>query len=266
MIKHLLTLILCITVFFAKAQDEIFSPPSDTSLAPCVIGESNFLGEEYSKHNLYSSKYVKKDVVVPVVAAFRGVNDSRSFEIVYRGKNYFVDAEKVQTHSKTFDLLVAMSDESKSTYRQLAVDVGKSMHLKKIEEILNWFKKTSSHGLAIYKRQVYDESEYTAGTGIEFQIENTGKKTIKYLTFNFTGYNAVDDPVSTMKSRKGIGPIEPDNNGGYTFEYVWHTDIVEYAKLNSIKIQYIDNTFKTLTSATLSKLFVPDEYKDYLED
>ncbi|NJI75864.1 hypothetical protein HCX49_21945 [Sphingobacterium kitahiroshimense] len=264
--KYLLTISIIFTVIFAKAQDDIFKPPSDTSLAFCLIGESNVIGEKFSEYNIYGTTYLKRDLIVPVVAALNGVNDYKSFEIAYRGKSFFVDAEKVKVNSKTFNLLASMNEDSKSAYRQMAVDAGIEIHVEEMVEMTEWFKKTSPSGIAIYKRQVYDESEYTDGTGIEFQIHNTSKKTIKYITFNFTGYNAVDDPVSTMKTRKGIGPIEPENAGGYTFEYVWHTDIVEYAKLNSIKIQYTDNTFKTLTSNTLSKLFVPDVYKEYLLD
>ena len=67
-----------------------------------------------------------------------------------------------------------------------------------------------------------------------------------------------------MKSRKGIGPIDPGESGGYTFEYVWFTDIVEYAKTNSIKLQFKDGSIRTLTN--ISSITVPDKIKQILEE
>lgn len=51
--------------------------------------------------------------------------------------------------------------------------------------------------------------------------------------------------VSTQ-TLKGVGPIKPNEEGEYEFDYVWHTDLVETTKLAVIKIQYMDGSFKTI--------------------
>lgn len=63
--------------------------------------------------------------------------------------------------------------------------------------------------------------------------------------------------------KKCIGPIEPQESGAYKFEYVWHTDIVEYSKLLSVKIQFMDNTIRTVQNADSFRL--PYRIKDNIK-
>ena len=64
----------------------------------------------------------------------------------------------------------------------------------------------------------------------------------------------MDDPVSSYEgqtlTRKCIGPIDPSDDATYEFEYVWFTDIVEYAKVKSIVVQYKDGTTKRITNSS----------------
>lgn len=46
-------------------------------------------------------------------------------------------------------------------------------------------------------------------------------------------------------TRKGVGPIDSFESASYDFEYIWYTDVVDYAKLRSIVVQYKDGTSKT---------------------
>jgi len=266
MLKRLLTLAFIILAFIVKAQTIDFKSPSDTSINFGLIKEYAYLGKDFSDYNSYASKTINNIAVVPILAARKGKHGYASYEIIYKGKIYFIDAKKVETHPETFNFLLAMDPDKFEKYRDFTIYFGEHTHDQKVSEAIEWVEKTGPSGIAILKRQVYDESEYTSGTGIEFKFINTSKKTIKYIWFNFTGYNAVDDPVSTMKTRKGIGPIKHLTEAAYTYEYVWMTDIVEYARLNSIKIQYMDNSIKTLSASVLSKLFVPQEYKEIIED
>lgn len=66
-----------------------------------------------------------------------------------------------------------------------------------LESYLDFFK---THKFVITEAQVYDESEYTDGTGYRFEIYNGYDKTIKYVTITFKGMNAVDDPVRSSSS------------------------------------------------------------------
>ena len=142
------------------------------------------------------------------------------------------------------------------------------MYAETINESLAELSSYGKYGLAIKDWRVYDESEYTDGTGIWFNFYNPTSKTIKYVTINFVGYNAVDDPVSSRGSytltRKCIGPIEPEETALYTFEYAWFTDIVEYAKIKSIKVQYKDGTSKTIINA--KQITFSNELEEFLSE
>jgi len=125
----------------------------------------------------------------------------------------------------------------------------------------NYRSKGKENGLLIKYSNVFDQSEYTNGTGYEISFINLSKKTIKYASFTVKGINAVNDIVST-KTIKGIGPINPNEVVKYSYDYVWHTDIVEKSKLSIIKIEYMDGSIKTIQNA--ENLIVPKTLHDLL--
>jgi hypothetical protein len=61
-----------------------------------------------------------------------------------------------------------------------------------------------------------------------------------------------------------VGPIEPEASGSYDFDYVWHSDLVEEAKITSIKIQYMDGSVKTITS--IGSVMLEKNLYDYIQD
>lgn len=115
-------------------------------------------------------------------------------------------------------------------------------------------RKTSAQGVALLDHSVFDVSEVTQGTGFKVSLLNTGKKTIKYITFSVVGLNAVEDPVrdrltgSTTVALRGVGPIEPLTTATYSKDYMWMTDLVEYHRITGIAIQYMDGSTKKLTN------------------
>ncbi|WP_185288015.1 hypothetical protein [Chryseobacterium lactis] len=96
----------------------------------------------------------------------------------------------------------------------------------------------------------YYPTDNISATGASFKILNLSKKTIKYIWFTVAGKNAVEDLVksdgSFYKTLRGIGPVEPHAGGSWSFDYVWLTDIIQTLKISTIKIQYMDGTFKTI--------------------
>ncbi|WP_430827246.1 energy transducer TonB [Chryseobacterium indologenes] len=116
-----------------------------------------------------------------------------------------------------------------------------------LREAMLPFIENEKYGLGIIK---YAATDDYSSTGASFTIYNSSKKTIKYIWFTVAGVNAVGDLVKTggvyNKTLKGIGPTESKEFGQWSFDYVWLTDIVEYIKLSTIKIQYMDGTFKTV--------------------
>lgn len=135
---------------------------------------------------------------------------------------------------------------------------------KKLDKFLN---KTKRLGLIMLDWSIYDESEYTDGSSVKFEIFNPTKKTIKYIWFYVKGINPVGDPIINRNGKsivelKGIGPIEPNGSGVYRFKYAWYSGLVEKAKIISIKVQYMDNTIKIIQSP--KDIMMPDEHWDFL--
>jgi hypothetical protein len=122
-----------------------------------------------------------------------------------------------------------------------------------------YIKKCELKGIGVFSFGAVDASEYTEGTGVEMTFYNPTKKIVKYVHATVVGYNAVNDPViesgKNSHTLKCIGPINPGEDGTYNFEYVWFTDIVETAKLTSIKVQYMDGTEKIISKP--SEVIIP---------
>lgn len=115
-------------------------------------------------------------------------------------------------------------------------------------EALKAFFDTEKYGLGFVK---YNATSGYSSTGASFKIFNPSKKTIKYIWFTVAGENAVEDLVklssgSYYTTLKGIGPIESNGFGSWEFEHVWFTDIIEYLRISNIKIQYMDESVRTV--------------------
>ena len=102
------------------------------------------------------------------------------------------------------------------------------------------------------------EPNTAGGVDVNIRFSNDSDKTIKYIYFNVTPYNAVDDVVSSeigdrnTVSLELTGPIEPsDRFDSDTFisvstENAWYNTNIKYAKLESVRIIYMDNEEVTL--------------------
>lgn len=186
--------------------------------------------------------------------------------IVHRGKPYFVDKENLNISDNVFDSIYSLDNEQRIKFREKAF-YSDSVYYKFVkEEAINQLKKTSVLGLAVLNHSIYDESEYTSGTGYKISIVNTSKKKVKYLWFNVVAYNSVEDIVvsngKSIISLKAVGPINSFETAEYNFEYVWFSDLPQSVKIKSIKIQYFDGTFKTID--TISKIIMNDNVSKVL--
>lgn len=129
--------------------------------------------------------------------------------------------------------------------------------------VLDFYAK---HPLVIEKSGCYDMSEYTDGTGYRISFYNGSKKTIKYVYLTIQGYNAVDDPVGRPSSKRCIGPIDTDEVASYDFEYLWFTDVVEYTKITSLKVQYMDNSVRVFKASNCRMSYTIKEINDFMMD
>ena len=186
------------------------------------------------------------------------------------GKAFFIACEDVKLEEP--DLLEKLMKEDQEL-RDLFFEYSKqgslyfySEHLK---ETLDEYNKIIKRPIAVLEFQVTDMSEYTEGTGLRFSVMNLSKKSIKYITINYVGYNRVDDPVypfygQAMITNRCIGPIEYGEALTYEFDYVWFTDIVDYAELKSMTVEYRDGTKKKFTGDVLEP--VGDFVEDFSEE
>lgn len=116
---------------------------------------------------------------------------------------------------------------------------------------------------------IYDYA-FTSNYSIGFRIEilNTSKKRIKYVSFNVSGFNQVDDKVPTYggqysKVLKGIGPIEIGGSGSWEFETIWSDSSFYSGKINSITVEYFDGSKRTFSKVGL--LVFSDEERELFD-
>lgn len=186
------------------------------------------------------------------------------FEI-YDGTSFKIIADKDLKFSEDQDsdqIKVQLASRSKSDKDLVHTNIGmmadfvkdygnreerKQLHAE-MGDALQPFLATEKYGIGFVN---FHATEGYSSTGAYFKIYNSGKKTIKYIWITVAGENAVNDLVKTTsggyyKTLKGIGPVEPDAMASWEFDYVWFTDIVEYLRISTIKIQYMDGTFRTV--------------------
>lgn len=204
----------------------------------------------------YSGEYLSSGNNIQI-ADLQKLHGKNYFIGVYANKCFYIpetDVTITETEQPKLDSLLTCDTITRNAFFNWTKQLHNYSFLTDAASLLDELKGHSKYGLSIVDWGVYDESEYTDGTGLRFKFYNPTKKTIKYITINFIGYNAVDDPVSSYEgqtlTRKCIGPIDPSDDATYEFEYVWFTDIVEYATVKSIVVQYKDGTTKRITNSS----------------
>ena len=123
-----------------------------------------------------------------------------------------------------------------------------------------------SAGLPIVIDKIGVSRPNSAG-GVDFQYgaTNLSEKTIKYLTFTGTPYNAVGDRVrgeirrSSSFSCKDTGPYASNlSTGNRRCENAWYNHTIQCVKVTRVKITYMDNTTRNFTSpSSIQQLLRP---------
>ncbi len=204
----------------------------------------------YSSDELSPYDYIKDGTVFFIGDRIK-VRGTDYYKGVLDGKAFYIPASKVFLSDDSrlkVDSLVNSSQAVRDDFFEFAKVLSFYSYYQKLDKAVKTVEGFSSKGISIPSWGVYDMSEYTDGTGIRFTFHNPTKKTIKYVNIGFVGYNAVDDRVGKVMSKKCIGPIEPNETASYDFEYAWFTDIVEYAKIRSLSVQYKDGTTKVVSN------------------
>ena len=184
---------------------------------------------------------------------------SEFYEVVVNDDLVFVEKDALFIGEASRKLLGEIGSEQRESFLLKSKETAKVLSINEIEDVLKAVKKTAAQGLTLLSYSPFDVSEHTEGTGFQFEVINPTKKTIKYVIFSLVGLNAVKDPVRTINGSKtttvrGIGPIQPEGNGSYSFDYVWHTDLVESVRVVSIKVDYMDGSTRTISNASQIEL------------
>ncbi|MBV8326688.1 hypothetical protein [Chryseobacterium sp.] len=243
-------------IFFAHlcscqlTRDSIIVLRSNSSLIYPSFSPSCYRTGDYNK------KYQPQDMLfVTDITECKGYSSTKDIiGFYFDGKKYYME-----DNSNENEIYV------KGKQKQLADIKTKFNNLTPVEKdsLDSWSKRFSEVYMRKLKNEVYDKifsrekngiaiisafpTEDYSFTGAEFKILNFSKKTIKYITFNFYGKNAVKDRVGVNISRKGIGPVESLASGTWSFDNVWLTDIVQTLKLVSVNIIYMDGSKRLVT-------------------
>jgi hypothetical protein len=103
--------------------------------------------------------------------------------------------------------------------------------------------------------------ELNSAQGIEpyFCFFNSSKKTIKYVDFYFSVFNAVGDKCYLKYERsyignvRGVGPVEPFDSGSWNWDRATHYTSGDASEMRIVKlvITYMDGTTKTLPNSSI---------------
>jgi hypothetical protein len=239
---------------------------TDTTIVTASVKENCYVGRSLDE---YCIKKGDQPIEAGSVVIICGVKRceyelAKTFtdfvEVIFNRDTYFIEPEKLHiANNFTFDDFLALSYEQALAFKNFAQSTSELVYLEQLKDewkkVIKFLENCKPAGLTILDYSVVDESEYTEGTGVTVKVYNPTIKTVKYLWFTFTGLNPVGDEVWDRKRKsskitvRAVGPIKPDASGTYNFSYVWFTDLVETVKISSIKVQYMDGSFKTITNA-----------------
>ena len=127
-------------------------------------------------------------------------------------------------------------------------------------------KTINLHTYIGFKSDILKEAPYgyvgnwgwnlNSADGVEpyFSFYNTSEKTIKYVDFYFTLYNAVGDKCYLRYNKsytgnvRGVGPVEPGSSGSWEWDRATHYTSADASemKITKIVITFMDKTVKTL--------------------
>ena len=115
--------------------------------------------------------------------------------------------------------------------------------------------------------KIYFSHNSADGVEIFHDYYNSSERVIKYITFTYVPYNAVNDVVKcTIKGRaeasgRLTGPISPNTKSRVSWENLWYNPTVCYVVITQIHVQYMDNTEEVIAGKDV--LFMDDENSIY---
>jgi uncharacterized repeat protein (TIGR02543 family) len=177
-------------------------------------------------------------------------------------KGYFYQVEvRYATHKDSTFSILQKYKENIGSYDASVLGNYDCMFRVKAYTLVDGVKVYSNYSdIVYYKKPTYPliyvnrfDLRMNSVGGVDNYITyiNNSDKTIKYIVFNITPYNAVNDKISCSIARRSsfrlqdVGPIKKNQKGGGYWEAVWYNSTTKFAKMTSIEIEYTDGTKKT---------------------
>lgn len=172
---------------------------------------------------------------------------------------------KTITTSADADFLKSKGEDGKEQRFMAAADYDDkqtSIYIDNLKKVIDDYNKRVAYRK---KNQIFilgigydfDSNEYSHQFGMHFKIYNCFSKTIKYVEFTLTNYNAVgdvqrDDFGRASRTVKGIGPIEPEEGGTYSWDDIFWDDrgVIDRTKLTNVKFIFKDGTTRVFSGST----------------
>lgn len=240
---------------------------NDSSLIKEVIPKTTFVRKEitYCCHdNIFidghETLHAGDSVIISGIASCKACYsypDSYSdfYEIIYKRKTYYIAKDELMSNDDYYSQIEKMSLHSSENFKRNAQLSANKEYNNKIFSLKQQINSYKPKGLVILDWYKYDESEYTNGTNLTFNVYNPTNKIIKYIWVSVIGYNPVNDiVVDRIKKKsaitvKAVGPIKPKESANYDFDYVWYSDLIETVKISQIKVLYMDGSEITIQNA-----------------
>ena len=133
------------------------------------------------------------------------------------------------------------------------------------KEYNSWYNSLPASSKAAMNAIIIDYAELdypnsVGGCDYNFEYTNISPKTIKYLYWTGTAYNAVDDPVyceirrTSTFSGMDTGPVEQGESSGGYWDCVIYNYSAEYMKLSKIQIIYMDGSSINISGADIARI------------
>lgn len=216
-----------------------------------IKGHLYYLPAEYVADN-----HLIDDINSSVNKYYKGLNsnlDNISKEIDSVRVNYLEMSKKQQLYYE--NLIDTLQSKINMTRTNAAVDFKEQIKL----EYDTWYNSLPSTTQEVFDNVITINSVKLDPPGsygwCDFSLNYTNKsdRTIKYLYWTGTFYNAVNDPVycvygeSSSCTGEEVGPIAPNQNGGKKWDNVICNQNARYVELTNITILYTDGLKTTIT-------------------
>ncbi|MBW7914027.1 MAG: hypothetical protein H3C54_10110 [Taibaiella sp.] len=230
--------------------------PIDSYLYWKVIAPNNEVA--YVRH-IPDNFYENFDPAVIKIFSHKSSTNDESRIAALLGKIYDIRARKAQEYYQAKALAEADEVRQKAIRDSLAevvemiVDSIELDQLNRRSDSLKKILHTAYGNKAIHVSEwSWDyESEYSHAPDVYFKFLNATKKRIKYVWITLSAYDAVGGRLTSFGQStvtlKAIGPIEVMGFAEYSFERVFYSKVIDKMKIATIKVQYFDGTYKTVT-------------------